>query len=362
MELQSTTIFTEQEENTSSGKCRKRLLEHKRSFIFHYDEMNVVMELDDAEAGKFLKSIVAYAILENGMTSRDDIELTDLQLEALIAASNRNKMLYVLFRQFIALHRIDNERYRRRVKSCSENGQKGGAPKGNSNAVTLAKNRKNKRCNSAGNAEKCVNISENAREEDNLLIFKEYEMNQNKNKSNKNNKKQAKQANIAKDRAKVRAKDRAKDNLRVPDGTLECGGAKKRNFDHQALMERFNATFDGILPKITIISKRRREAVNARIAELGEQSIDVAFKHILNSKFLRGGGAAGWRATFDWIFRPENYPKILEGNYDHDLRSTSPVMHYETPADRSRRLNSEVKQRIFNKAVAHIAGAVMTGV
>lgn len=129
MTLQSTTIFTEAEVPAKGKRSRKkRLLEHKRSFVFHYDEMNVVMELDDEDAGKFLKSIIAHAVLETGMTARKDIPLTDKQLRSLIKAANANGVLYVLYRQFITLFRIDNERYQRRVKSCSENGKKGVRP------------------------------------------------------------------------------------------------------------------------------------------------------------------------------------------------------------------------------------------
>ena len=35
-----------------------------------------------------------------------------------------------------------------------------------------------------------------------------------------------------------------------------------------------------------------------------------------NSEFLKGSNKAGWKASFDWVFKnSENWMKILEGNY-----------------------------------------------
>ena len=39
------------------------------------------------------------------------------------------------------------------------------------------------------------------------------------------------------------------------------------------------------------------------------------FDLVLNSPFLLGENNRNWRADFDWIFKPSNFVKILEGNY-----------------------------------------------
>jgi hypothetical protein len=33
------------------------------------------------------------------------------------------------------------------------------------------------------------------------------------------------------------------------------------------------------------------------------------------SSFLAGQNRRDWQATFDWLFRPNNFVKVLEGNY-----------------------------------------------
>ncbi|MBR1525158.1 MAG: hypothetical protein IJ640_00660 [Prevotella sp.] len=34
-----------------------------------------------------------------------------------------------------------------------------------------------------------------------------------------------------------------------------------------------------------------------------------------DSMFLNGGGERGFCASFDWLFQPNNFLKVLEGNY-----------------------------------------------
>ena len=63
------------------------------------------------------------------------------------------------------------------------------------------------------------------------------------------------------------------------------------------------------------MSEQRKSAVRARIAELGEDSVKKVFDNVAASRFLKGENDKGWKADFDWIFKPLKYVKILEGSY-----------------------------------------------
>lgn len=379
MEQQSVTLFDMVEYDTTAGKKTKRLLEHKRSFIFHYDEMSVVMELDDEQAGKFLKSIIAHVVLELGMTVRSDIAQTDGQLEELIETANSNGILHVLFRQFLTLFRTDTERYQRRVKAAQANGQKGGAPKGNKNARSARKAAEENNlalhdCTPQGdNAAHTRNSLDKASEEKFIThCFSDDSANTNKQKTTQNNQKQAKQPTLAKDRAKERAEVRAEDGAeeraegfeKAPDGaekrTAATGSSKKAPpCDYRRLMEHFNRLFAGILPEVKAMNENRRRAVRARLAEYGDRNIERVLEKVRQSAFLTGGGRSGWRASFDWIFAPRNFAKILEGNYDY-LRDPHPAATGFIPAaEQERRRNDLVKQHIFEKALAHVNGTAV---
>lgn len=69
------------------------------------------------------------------------------------------------------------------------------------------------------------------------------------------------------------------------------------------------------LPKIPRLDKRRRKAIK-KAAEILNGDFGSLFKKVNSSDFLCGR-TGSWQAGFDWILKPENLNKILEGNYDN---------------------------------------------
>ena len=41
-------------------------------------------------------------------------------------------------------------------------------------------------------------------------------------------------------------------------------------------------------------------------------------KQAAKSDFLNGRNDRGWIADFDWLMRPNNFVKVLEGNYNNN--------------------------------------------
>ena len=75
------------------------------------------------------------------------------------------------------------------------------------------------------------------------------------------------------------------------------------------------------LPKIISIDKARKATVKARLKEYSFEDIITVFKKVEQSDFLTGRISADkqrpFKASFDWIMKPSNFIKILEGNYDN---------------------------------------------
>lgn len=72
-------------------------------------------------------------------------------------------------------------------------------------------------------------------------------------------------------------------------------------------------------PKVLKLTGARRKQVQARLREYGELEWRTLFEKLSRSAFLRG--ETGWHnATFDWVMKPANFQKILEGNYDRTNR------------------------------------------
>jgi hypothetical protein len=80
------------------------------------------------------------------------------------------------------------------------------------------------------------------------------------------------------------------------------------------------------LPSCRKLSPTRMRTTKARITENPDPEywVDV-LQRISRSSFCRGQiPGRGWRATFDWLIRPETGTKVLEGAYDDTAARASP--------------------------------------
>lgn len=87
------------------------------------------------------------------------------------------------------------------------------------------------------------------------------------------------------------------------------------------IVDRWNSNI--YLPKLVKLAQGtdRYKMLKARIKEYGLEAILQAIDNIAQSDFLQGKtvGRNGrpFQLTFDWFIRPNNFPKILEGNYSN---------------------------------------------
>ena len=88
-----------------------------------------------------------------------------------------------------------------------------------------------------------------------------------------------------------------------------------RSTDVQRVTEAWNS-----LPSVKHISRlvpdsQRHDWLKVRIRDYGIDDVLKAIDNIRYSPFLLGQGKGGWTVTFDWFVRPNNFPKVLDGNY-----------------------------------------------
>lgn len=77
---------------------------------------------------------------------------------------------------------------------------------------------------------------------------------------------------------------------------------------------------------------QRYQMLQARISEYGIDDVLKAIKKIKNSNFLQGKhNGKPWQITFDWFVRPNNFPKVLEGNYDNGGDKNGRIRSNDTP-------------------------------
>lgn len=82
----------------------------------------------------------------------------------------------------------------------------------------------------------------------------------------------------------------------------------------QTVIDAWNAL--NLQPLRSINAGTNRYALlQARIKEYSLQDVLEAIESIGHSGFLKGQNKNGWTITFDWFVRPNNFLKVLEGNY-----------------------------------------------
>lgn len=87
-----------------------------------------------------------------------------------------------------------------------------------------------------------------------------------------------------------------------------------RTSDVRRVIEAWNDTGLTQVTKITADTNRGR-MLKARIREYGVDGVLKAIENVKNSTFLKGQNNRGFEATFDWFVKPNNFLKVLEGNY-----------------------------------------------
>ena len=92
----------------------------------------------------------------------------------------------------------------------------------------------------------------------------------------------------------------------------------------QLIIDEWNSLDDNI-PKLQALnpSTNRYKLIQARINQYGLEKVIEALKSINQSEFLKGY-KTDFRITFDWFIKPNNFVKVMEGNYI-DKKATQEV-------------------------------------
>lgn len=90
--------------------------------------------------------------------------------------------------------------------------------------------------------------------------------------------------------------------------------------DFARLLEFFNSQLkknNSLIPSIKQLSDARKKTLKARAREYGKEALVKVFQKAAVSDFLNGKNDRSFTASFDWLLKPTNFPKVLEGNYDN---------------------------------------------
>lgn len=83
------------------------------------------------------------------------------------------------------------------------------------------------------------------------------------------------------------------------------------------------------------------------IKQYGTAAVIEAISKVKASDFLKGGGKDGWVINFGWFIKPDNFPKVLAGNFDNRFggRRTEPVPEWIRKQEEEE--NKQATQRLI---------------
>ena len=101
----------------------------------------------------------------------------------------------------------------------------------------------------------------------------------------------------------------------TPNGVVDFSNQPNQpKIDFNKLVSFFNSN-RGSLPEVKKLSEARKKRILILEKQYGKECIQMAIEKTRDSKFLQGENKENWMASFDWIFKPANFLKILEDNY-----------------------------------------------
>lgn len=111
--------------------------------------------------------------------------------------------------------------------------------------------------------------------------------------------------------------------------------------DMQKAVDAWNSLNLKSVTKLTPDTERY-VMLKKRIADYGIDEVLRAIENVRTSPFLNGHNKKGFLCTFDWFLKPNNFPKVLDGNYnDGEAPKLDPRAY-----DGARWLASQIAERV----------------
>lgn len=125
---------------------------------------------------------------------------------------------------------------------------------------------------------------------------------------------------------------------------------RQNAFNYQSVVTLFNSICVS-LPKIQKLTEARKKRIKAVAMQFEKDNykntFSELFKRIENSDFLTGRSGVWTGCNFDWILKPSNLIKIIEGNYDNKTAKPEKQLRQARMAEKPSYDIEELKKRNF---------------
>lgn len=115
------------------------------------------------------------------------------------------------------------------------------------------------------------------------------------------------------------------------------------------IIDQWNSFTDrGDIPMVKSVSPESKNgrSIMARVRQYGIETVMDVIGKVFESDFLRGKDGK-WCARFDWVFLPNNFEKILNGNYGTGNNGNEEGRGSWNEAMELRRINDSAKRKLM---------------
>ena len=156
-----------------------------------------------------------------------------------------------------------------------------------------------------------------------------------------------------------------KDNNKPTNVGMSQSDPVNQAVDYEKLKTCFNDELskqNAIIPKLASVTDKRKHAINARVKENGKEALLKVIKKAAASAFLNGRNNRSFIASFDWLMKPNNFIKVLEGNYDENINMNYGNNRSDYEREQRARDAVEIVERLFAADDAERQAATDAGV
>lgn len=285
----------------------------------------------DEKKGSFILYDIHYQTIENlGLSREEKGDLFDAIFQYHMNGTTEVELSILAFAAFQFIKtQIDRDtaRYKEVCERRRMNGAKGGAPKGNTNAKKADGEPTVKSEEDNEHGDETLKTENNQNKQ--MVVFQPKQpkqpkatkttCNENENENDYGVTNVTDIEEYKEETSSSMSFDGANDALHPSEQEESSKVAmvkKKCDIDFNKLAEYFNSKLPSNgMPQVRCITPNRKAAILAREKEHGKNAIIQVIDNATESPFLNGDNSRGFIASFDWIFRPKNFPKVLEGNY-----------------------------------------------
>lgn len=109
-----------------------------------------------------------------------------------------------------------------------------------------------------------------------------------------------------------------KEQSKIALSGCDATSTQQEAVNYEKLVVFFNEKTNGCFGKLrSPLGETRKKQIRARVATFGKKALEEVIIKASESDFLKGNNKRGFVASFDWIIKPNNFEKILSGNYDN---------------------------------------------